>query len=107
MVIRIDRFVSGNWGRLADDVLCLATIAFIFAIVFGIVPFSDVPEPIRRTPARPTGGLPDPFWDNRHLRRSKRGRLLQPVPTVRNIRRLVKCLKPNLCHKTELRVRPY
>ena len=38
MVIRIDRFVSGNWGRLAYDVLCLATIAFIFAIVFGIVP---------------------------------------------------------------------
>jgi hypothetical protein len=38
MVIRIDRFVSGTWGRLADDVLCLATIAFIFAIVFGIVP---------------------------------------------------------------------
>jgi hypothetical protein len=31
MVIRIDRFVSGNWGRLADDVLCLATMAFIFA----------------------------------------------------------------------------
>jgi hypothetical protein len=38
MVIRIDRLVSGNWGRLAGDVLYLATIAFIFAIVFGIVP---------------------------------------------------------------------
>jgi hypothetical protein len=35
MVIRIDRLVFGNWGRLAD--VCLATIAFIFAIVFGIV----------------------------------------------------------------------
>jgi hypothetical protein len=38
MVIRIDRLVSGNHGALAGDVLCLATIAFIFAIVFGIVP---------------------------------------------------------------------
>jgi hypothetical protein len=37
MVIRIDRLVSGNRGRLADDVLYLATIAFIFAIVLGIV----------------------------------------------------------------------
>ena len=41
--------------------------------------FSDVPEPIRRTPVMPTGGSPDPFWDNRHLR-SKHGRLLEPVP---------------------------
>jgi len=37
MVIRIDRLVSGNRGALAGDVLCLATIAFIFAIVLGIV----------------------------------------------------------------------
>ena len=33
MVTRIDRLVSGNRGA----VLCLATIAFIFAIVLGIV----------------------------------------------------------------------
>ena len=37
MVIRIDRLVSGNRGALAGDVLYLATIAFIFAIVLGIV----------------------------------------------------------------------
>ena len=37
MVTRIDRLVSGNRGALAGDVLCLATIAFIFAIVLGIV----------------------------------------------------------------------
>jgi hypothetical protein len=35
--IKIDRLVSGNRGALAGDVLCLATIAFIFAIVLGIV----------------------------------------------------------------------
>jgi hypothetical protein len=38
MVTRIDRLVFGNRGALAGDVLCLATIAFIFAIVLGIVP---------------------------------------------------------------------
>jgi hypothetical protein len=37
MVTRIDRLVSGNRGALAGDILCLATIAFIFAIVLGIV----------------------------------------------------------------------
>jgi hypothetical protein len=37
MVTRIDRLVSGNRGALADDVLCLAIIAFIFAIVLGVV----------------------------------------------------------------------
>jgi protein-L-isoaspartate O-methyltransferase len=40
---------------------------------------------VRRTPARPSGGSPDPFWGDRHLRRSKRGRLLQPKPTLDNI----------------------
>ena len=37
MITRIDRLVSRNRGTLAGDVLCLATIAFIFAIVFGMV----------------------------------------------------------------------
>ena len=37
MVTRIDRLVSGDRGAVAGDVLCLATIAFIFAIVPGIL----------------------------------------------------------------------
>ena len=37
MVTRIERLVSENRGVLAGDALCLAAIAFIFAIVFGIV----------------------------------------------------------------------
>ena len=54
MVIRIDRVVSGNRGALAGDVLCLATIAFYLCDRFWDRPlkcFSDVPEPIGRTPA--------------------------------------------------------
>jgi hypothetical protein len=37
MVTRIERRVSENLGVLAGDALCLATIAFIFAIVFGFI----------------------------------------------------------------------
>ena len=37
MVTRIARRVSENRGVLTGDALCLATIAFIFAIVFGLV----------------------------------------------------------------------
>src|SRR5260370_40296548 len=44
---------------------------------------------VRRTPASATGGSPDPFWDDRTLW-SKRGRLLQPVPTVNNVSTMVK-----------------
>jgi hypothetical protein len=37
MFTRVNRLVSGNPGTLAGDVLCLATIVFIFAILLGIV----------------------------------------------------------------------
>jgi hypothetical protein len=37
MFTRIDPVVSGSRGTLAGDVLLLATIAYIFAIVFGIL----------------------------------------------------------------------
>jgi hypothetical protein len=37
MLTRVNRLVSGNLGTLTGDVLCLATLGFIFAIVFGIV----------------------------------------------------------------------
>jgi hypothetical protein len=37
MFTRIDPVVSGSRGTLTGDVLLLATIAYIFAIVFGIL----------------------------------------------------------------------
>ena len=37
MFTRIDPVVSGSRGTRAGDVLLFATIAYIFAIVFGIL----------------------------------------------------------------------
>ena len=37
MITRIERRVSENLGVRTGDALCLATIAFIFAIVFGLI----------------------------------------------------------------------
>ena len=37
MVTRIARRVSEHRGVLTGDALCLTTIAFIFAIVFGLI----------------------------------------------------------------------
>jgi len=37
MFTRIDPLVSGSRGTLAGDLLLVATIAYIFAIVFGIL----------------------------------------------------------------------
>jgi hypothetical protein len=37
MLTRIDRIVSASRGRLVGDILWIATIAYVFAIVTGIV----------------------------------------------------------------------
>ena len=37
MLIRVDSTISASEGTLAGDIIWLATIAFVFAIITGIV----------------------------------------------------------------------